>query len=120
MGYTNVASHEKYDFLINKEAKSLRVNVKGYYSEADRLKFAAEYKKICDSIKPSEYELIVDCTTMETSDDSMVEKLGGVFVIYQQTGFNPIKVVKSKSAIAHSQLRKAIKNVGVPVEFISE
>lgn len=118
MGYTELAKHEKYDFNIDKEAKSLVAGVHGYYTEADRLSFERNYIDITKSINPKEYELIVDCRRMETSDDSLLEALGAVFKVYQATGFHTIKVVKSTSAITHRQLKTAIKNVGVPVVYL--
>lgn len=120
MPYTTVATHPKYEFRLDKANHSLIAVVRGYYSDEDAKAFAIDYEKIVSKITPSDFELVIECGDMETSEPSMLEALSNVFKMYEQTGFHTIKVVESSSKVATMQLKSAVKKSGVAVTYLKD
>ena len=107
-----------FKFNLDKNAKKVTIEVIGSFVPEKEKEFFDNYKQISSQINPSEYTLIIDCTSMNIVTQNYVDKLGATFGLYKQTGFGNVIMKLSASAIVKMQLHRLAKNAGLQFEII--
>ena len=108
-----------FNFSLDKSTKKVTIEVIGSFVPEKEKEFLDKYKQISSQINPSEYTLIIDCTSANVLSQSYVDKLGEMFGLYKQTGFgNVIMNLSTSSAIVKMQLNRLAKNAGLQFEMI--
>lgn len=110
----NMTAEGGYVIDVIPATKEIGMNVVGKFTSQQAEQFHKDYKKQVGSINPAEFQMNVDCTTMQVISQDMVSALQYSFELYKQTGFNKIKFITNGKSIIKMQLNRIAKSVGLP------
>lgn len=100
-----------FKFEKKQAEKVLVITVGGFMKPDEAEAFLKEYEENVNSIKPSEYNLIIDSTDLSVSKQDMLPVLEGCFNLYMSNGFKTILMINPSSVIAKSQMQKLAQSI---------
>lgn len=110
----NMTAEGGYVIDVIPTTNEVGMNVVGKFTPQQADQFHKDYEKQVNSIKPSDFQLNVDCTTMKVISQDMVPALQHSFELYKQSGFKKIKFITNGKSIIKMQLNRIAKSAGLP------
>lgn len=100
-----------FSFAPNSALKTLNVVVEGTISTEDAGRFIQEYNTIVDGFDPTQYEIILDCTTLNVSSPDTLPMLEQCYILYKESGFKKVTFTIAKSPVLKMQLSRVARAV---------
>ncbi|MEE1129997.1 MAG: hypothetical protein UHX00_00035, partial [Caryophanon sp.] len=98
---------KKTSIVVNTTKKQIHMSVSGRMTAEDAALFVTEYKEKIGAIRGADYDLYVDCTTMQVLTPELTKSLEQVLLMYKQTGFKNI-MIKTANSTLKLQLNRLI------------
>lgn len=98
-----------FNFASNPVAKQLNVQVEGTMSPEDAGRFIQEYNQIISAFDPAQYEIILDCKTLNVSSPETLPMLEQCYILYKQSGFKKVTFIIVKSPVLKMQLSRVAR-----------
>lgn len=98
-----------FSFAPNSAAKTLNVVVEGTFSPEDAGRFIQDYNTILGGFDPKEYEIILDCRTLNVSSPDTLPMLEQCYILYKETGFKKVTFTIAKSPVLKMQLSRVAR-----------
>ncbi|MER2110513.1 MAG: hypothetical protein ABS899_06550 [Desemzia incerta] len=108
----SISSKGSYTITVNETEKKVFLFVSGKAEPEAIQGFFNDYSQTVSDIKPSEYELVVDCKEMQVETPDMLEQLAASFNLYKETGFKEI-TFEVNSAILKMQINRIVRQVNL-------
>lgn len=98
-----------YNLAADTAAKRLDVKVEGTMSAEDAGGFIEQYNKVISTFDPSEYEIVLDCTTLNVSTSDVLPMLEQCYILYKQSGFHKVVFTIAKNPVLKMQLSRVAR-----------
>jgi hypothetical protein len=98
-----------FNFALNTPAQKLDVQVEGTMSPEDGGRFIQEYNTITSTFDPAQYEIILDCKTLNVSSPDTLPMLEQCYILYKQSGFKKVTFIIAKSPVLKMQLNRVAR-----------
>jgi len=98
-----------FNFALNSSTQQLDVQVEGTMSAEDGGRFIQEYNQIVSTFDATQYEIILDCRTLNVSSPDTLPMLEQCYLLYQQSGFKKVVFVIAKSPVLKMQLSRVAR-----------
>lgn len=103
---------------VNTSKKQVLITVGGFFKEEEGGNFLKDYNTKMKSITPSTYTLALNSEELLASRPDMLPIMKQCMTLYKETGFKEIISNLPTSKISEIQLKKAIDEVGVKINFV--
>lgn len=108
-----MGNEKLFTLNLNKAEKVVCAVNQGTFNPEAANAFASEYKKIVDSINPSEYELRFDASNLRVNSQDVIPSLAACMEMYKKDGFKNIVFNCGTNATLKMQVRRVATNVGL-------
>ncbi|ETT62709.1 hypothetical protein BSK66_18560 [Paenibacillus odorifer] len=98
-----------FNFATNAADQKLNVQVEGTMSPEDAERFINEYNQIISAFDPKQYEIILDCKTLNVSSKDTLPMLEQCYILYKQSGFKKVTFIIAKSPVLKMQLSRVAR-----------
>ncbi|MBY3623142.1 hypothetical protein HGO21_26915 [Acinetobacter sp. CUI P1] len=99
-----------FNFTSNAAAQKLNVQVEGSMSTEDAGRFIQEYNQIVSTFNPAQYEIILDCKTLNVSSPDTLPMLEQCYILYKESGFKKVTFIIAKSPVLKMQLSRVARS----------
>ena len=98
-----------FNFSPSPETQALKVKVEGAMSQEDAGRFIQEYNDQVSKFDPTQYEIILDCTTLNVSSPDVLPMLEQCYIMYKESGFKKVVFTIAKNPILKMQLGRVAR-----------
>ncbi|MFD1775244.1 hypothetical protein [Paenibacillus rhizophilus] len=99
-----------FKFETSPASHTLNVTVEGSFSQEDAARFVAAYNDSVSKFNPQQYEIVLDCTTMNVTAPGVVPMLEQCYVMYKESGFKNVVFIIAKNPVLKMQLSRVARN----------
>ncbi|KXZ39508.1 hypothetical protein SAMN05661008_00306 [Alkalithermobacter thermoalcaliphilus JW-YL-7 = DSM 7308] len=104
-----------YKIEIDNDVKVVLITVGGYFNEEQGKELINEYKKVVKEIKPKQYSLILDPSSLKSSYSDIESTIRNAFKLFIKAGFKEIIIIEKESFLDEMNLGKIEKKIFLSV-----
>ncbi|BCG61062.1 hypothetical protein [Paenibacillus sp. URB8-2] len=98
-----------FKFETTPALRTLNVTVEGSFSQEDAARFVAAYNDSVSKFNPKEYEIVLDCTTMNVTAPGVIPMLEQCYLMYKESGFKNVVFTIAKNPVLKMQLGRVAR-----------
>ncbi|MGG0658436.1 hypothetical protein [Rummeliibacillus pycnus] len=108
-----------YIIKLDKLKKEMYMQINGTFSPEKVDQFVKDYDRNVNSIKPSEYNLRLDCKDLHLVSPELVPLLENCYEMYKKTGFQKVIFEIPNSVVLKMQVSRLARKIGLTnAEFV--
>lgn len=102
-----------FKFETSPASRALNVVVEGSFSQEDAARFVTAYNDSVSKFNPKDYDIVLDCTTLNVTAPGVVPMLEQCYLMYKESGFKNVVFTIAKNPVLKMQLGRIARTTNL-------
>ena len=107
-----------YKMEVNKVKQEVNIAIIGSFTPEQAELFMKEYNRHINTIKATDFTLLIDCTDLTVVTPDLVPALEACYTLYESSKFNKVIFEIKNNTIIKMQLNRIARKVGLKAEIV--